>query len=240
MKTINWSGYSWETQERWGEIHPEKPNWYYGPDSVRIDNRKQLHLTSQYKPKTFQLDDGRVVKSPIQCGLVSCTEKFWHGEFEIQAKLPRGKFLWPAFWMYPWDKWPPEIDVFEGYTNNSTGYFKFRLTDLLGFWNVQSNIHYKESPYKNSMLGGDTQWFGLSNPANRFIKYKVQWYPKEINIFYNDKLVRRIDNMDIMIQMNQSPMNVIINNGIQEGYVRNKLKRQNTPFTIKYFKYKPL
>ena len=25
MKTINWSGYEWITQERWGDIHPEKP-----------------------------------------------------------------------------------------------------------------------------------------------------------------------------------------------------------------------
>jgi hypothetical protein len=23
-KTINWSGYKWLTQERWGNIHPDK------------------------------------------------------------------------------------------------------------------------------------------------------------------------------------------------------------------------
>ena len=37
-----------------------------------------------------------------------------------KAKLPYGDNLWPAFWMWSWDSWPPEIDIFEGYTNNKT------------------------------------------------------------------------------------------------------------------------
>ena len=38
------------------------------------------------------------------------------GYFEIDAKIPRGKGRWPAFWLtFAGIGWPPEIDVFEAY-----------------------------------------------------------------------------------------------------------------------------
>ena len=90
MTTVNWQGYEWITQERWGQIHPEKPHWWYDPSCVNVDDNGMLHLTTKCNPTYFR-DLDKI--SPIGVGLVSCTEKFGYGVFSIDAKLPKGKHL---------------------------------------------------------------------------------------------------------------------------------------------------
>jgi hypothetical protein len=229
---ITWSGYNWLTQERWGEIHPGKSFCWYDPNAVEIDESKYLHLKTQYNPKYFpELD----ITSSIGIGLVSCIEKFYHGTYEIEAKLPSGPNLWPAFWLYSFDTWPPEIDVFEGYTNSKGSYFSPSFSPL-SLWDVQSNIHYDTTP-NNKNTGAKQGWFSWRNPSTSFFKYRLEWQPSFIKIYYNNCLVRSITDSYILDQFNKTTLNVIINNSVSfEVDIKNPPK---SDFIVKFFKFTP-
>lgn len=237
MTTIEWSGYNWITQERWGQLHPDKPQCWYDPSAVKvIDGIDWLVLKTHSNPKYF---DNIKSISPYGVGLVSCTERFGHGTFEIEAKLPVGKNLWPAFWMWSWDSWPPEIDVFEGYTTTrSETYFDFKINNPLGFWNVQSNIHYINQDGNASSIKGKTHWMGFNSPSKNYIRYKVEWFPNRITIYYDDRKVRELTDMNILDQFNRTTMNVVINNHIRYN-TPHISSDQTSNFVIKYFNYKP-
>jgi beta-glucanase (GH16 family) len=69
-------------------------------------------------------------------GLISSQPSFsqLYGYFEIRAKLPAGKGLWPALWMLPADlTWPPEIDIMESLGDPRTVYASVHTKDDDGF-----------------------------------------------------------------------------------------------------------
>lgn len=231
MKEFQWCGYNWITQERWGEIHPEKSHWWY--DSSQVEIGETLKLKTDLNPKFFRELN---LTSNIGVGLVSCTNEFSYGTFEIEAKLPTGLNLWPAFWMYSWYSWPPEIDILEGYSDNSPRFITRR-----GFFNfinpqydVQTNLHYRENDI-NKYIGG--QRTNLRKDVTRnFIKYKCDWQKDYIRFYYDDILVREILDKDILSKFDGHKMNVIINNGVT-SFV-NKNNPPKSTFEIKYFSYK--
>lgn len=230
---INWKGHEWLQHERWGLVHPEKKHWWYDPSASYVDHFDRLNLVTKNNPRFFpEIND----ISSIGVGLVSCKTKFKWGEFHIEAKLPYGNNLWPAFWMWSWDSWPPEIDILEGYSDDNPNYFKFRLNKPFGFWNIQTNIHYTESG-KNKMIGGKTHYFTFKDPTLEWIKYSCIWTPDKVEIYYDGKLVRKVTDKNIIQQLNSTSMNVIINNGVTSDVdIQN---HRESKFIIRDFIYNP-
>ena len=82
------------------------------PDPFRAGGEGLEIIAEPARPELAQALEGH----PYASGLITTQPSFrqTYGYFEMKARLPRGKGLWPAFWLLPADQsWPPEIDVIE-------------------------------------------------------------------------------------------------------------------------------
>lgn len=78
--------------------------------------REVLPALAAYMEATGQ--GGRAGAVRYGVGQITTAETWsqTYGYFEIEARMPRGKGRWPAFWMtFAGKGWPPEIDVVEAY-----------------------------------------------------------------------------------------------------------------------------
>lgn len=98
-----------------------------------------------------------------------------YGYFEIRAKLPTGKGVWPAFWLLPADKsWPPEIDVFEAFGGQNP----------LGEGGLTS-IRHASHPLDKSEACGAWRDVGVDITKD-FHTYGVDWQPTGITYYFDD------------------------------------------------------
>jgi beta-glucanase (GH16 family) len=99
-------------------------------------------------------------------GMMSTHDKLAqkYGRFEIRCRVPKGKGLWPAFWLLPEPlDWPPEIDVLEilGHQPNK----------------VYMTHHFRDATHDHHSHGGS--WSGPDFSAD-FHEFAVEWSPQAI------------------------------------------------------------
>lgn len=110
-------------------------------------------------------------------GLITTEPTFTqtYGVFEMRAKLPKGRGIWPAFWLLPADKsWPPEIDVMEFLGHEPTVYYTTLHSSVGG---VQTK--------------SDIPAISIPDASAGFHTYTVEWTPTEIIFYFDDKEVAR-------------------------------------------------
>jgi beta-glucanase (GH16 family) len=144
------------------------------------NNEKQ-----SYAPENAIVRDGRLILRaerkrregmPFTSGMVASHDKFTqkYGWFEARIKVPKGRGLWPAFWMLPQSKkWPPEIDIME---------HKGRLPNR-----VFLTLHEKQQGTWHPRSVGK-EWEGPDFTAD-FHTFAVEWQPEELR-WYVDGIER--------------------------------------------------
>ena len=179
---------------------PDTAKWGYDlgrgcPQNCGWGNNELQYYTA--KKENARVDSGKLILEArkeqqgdafyTSSRLVSKNKGDWkYGRFEIMAKIPRGRGMWPAIWMLPthWEYggWPKsgEIDIME-----NVGYWP---DSLLG--TVHTNAY-------NGMLGTQkTKGVSRKDPSGTFHLYAIEWTADSIsffvdeekyNVFYNDR-----------------------------------------------------
>ncbi len=140
---------------------------YYSPEEVYLENA-MLVIRSQKIAR-----NGRQYTS----GLVETAGKFSrkYGRFEARARLPRGKGIWPAFWMLPESgDWPPEIDIFELLGHAPSTIY---MTCHWGTW--------PDKKHKGRMFTGPDFTAG-------FHDFALEWEPHEIRWYIDGQMAHRV------------------------------------------------
>jgi beta-glucanase (GH16 family) len=211
---------------------------YGGADSRTLTNNRELQVYSDRlfsgTGKTslnidpFRLADGKldIVAEPLKedlrqfawgrsytSGLLTTKASFSqvYGLFEIRAKLPKGKGLWPAFWLLPENRaWPPEIDVLEVLGDNTK--------KLYVSWH--SNVGGKHT--------ADAKAIDVPDMSEDFHTYSVVWEKDTLMWFFDDvQVASKATPEDFHL-----PMYMLINLAVGGGWPGSPDK--TTQFPAKY------
>ncbi|HOM99144.1 MAG TPA: glycoside hydrolase family 16 protein [Acidobacteriota bacterium] len=102
-----------------------------------------------------------------------------YGRFEIRAKLPKGKGIWPALWMLPTD------NVYGGWAASG----EIDIMELVGHEPnvVHGTLHYGGPWPRNKSSGGSYRLAG-GDFSQDFHVFALEWEPGEIRWFVDGEL----------------------------------------------------
>lgn len=184
--------------------HPENLEQWYNRECVRITDNI-FYIDSRFEPKTFP--NGIYIKYAVGVAiskrLVNVNEYV-----ECEIFIPKANGQWFAFWLSGSVKWPPEIDIVEGYSrrDNYKDYKKF-----------QPNLHYRKGDGLKKKSIGAVDRPLPKTLKGRFVKFGLLWKKDRIEWYYNGYLVKVLTNKNILLYMNE-PLRLKINSGIQAVY----------------------
>lgn len=106
-----------------------------------------------------------------------------YGYFEMEAKLPRGKGTWPAFWLFAHPgKRRPEIDIMEAYPG---GIEPWGYTDDAG---VSRPTAYGVTVWLDEGVSAGTRQYDAGKDLSaKFHKYAAKWEPGRITFYLDGK-----------------------------------------------------
>ncbi|WP_020578741.1 glycoside hydrolase family 16 protein [Actinopolymorpha alba] len=163
----------------------------YALDENIVIRDGRLHLVADDTPV---VGDDPVGTYAYTEGFMSSHDKFFqaYGYWEICAKYPAGRGLWPAFWLVPQDRsWPPEFDVAEWFG----GIDGMHQGIATGSW---PNVRW------------DSSWTYDPAPSTGWHRYALLWEPGRATFFIDGRPTGEFSGSYVP----DKPMYVVLNSGV--------------------------
>ncbi|KAF8940282.1 hypothetical protein BGZ47_007804 [Haplosporangium gracile] len=184
-------------------IRPTLTEYRIGAEALHNGGKMDLwgsdpgtQCTGNYDYGCFRIAGaGGNILNPVQSGLVRSVNsfKFRFGKVEVRAKMPKGKWIWPAIWMMPahynYGNWPAsgEIDLVESRGNGPEypggGYDK-----------VASTLHWGPSYEFNRFQMTHAEYTLPTGQtfADEFHVFTLDWTPNGIKTFVDGNLLLNV------------------------------------------------
>ena len=119
----------------------------------------------------------------IESGMLRSRWTGRYGVFEIEMKVPRGRGLWPAFWLVADNGgWPPEIDVVEVVDNG-------RDDTRRSFHHLHGKAAQRGGAPRHSLLDRHGAYHPGIDFADGLHTFAIEWHPESVRHMVDDRLV---------------------------------------------------
>jgi beta-glucanase (GH16 family) len=183
-----------EEQFRQNQVSEVGKDWrntlYWGQRTIETNEELQIYVDSNFRGlgiEPFSINNGiltiRADRSPqalvteldgfrYTSGVITSEQVFsaQYGYFEVRARFPKGRGLWPAVWLLPIDgTWPPEIDIIEVLGQEPD--------------HLYGTVHFGTEAEPRSHQAAAVQ--GFIDSSDGFHTYGVDWQPDRITWYYD-------------------------------------------------------
>jgi hypothetical protein len=153
--------------EKW-----EQPEGGTGVEEHRVRFRRSAMNVSGGRLRITTVPDS-IDPGYYTGGMLLSRERFLYGRFEARAKLPTGRGLWPAVWLWR-DHEAPEIDIME----------------LLGKNPNKVHLTYHYGNHRGTRRSRSSSYSG-PDFSQAYHRFALEWYPNEYVWFVDDIEVYR-------------------------------------------------
>jgi hypothetical protein len=158
-----------------------------------------------------------------------------YGRIEVRAKMPKGKWLWPAIWMLPVNEtygvWPAsgEIDILES-RGNAPGY------SLGGNDILSSTLHWGPDSANDAWWRTNVKHKALHTTfADKYHTFGIEWSENYIFTYVNSRLLQVLYTNFNQRLWERGNFPLANENGTRYIDPWAKTGRQNTPFDHPFY-----